>query len=182
MSRAAVSSARRTLAASGPRAPATVTLSTATIELSRTHVQPTATSAPRAKAPDDDARPQRPAGAGGGARKGQTAGGHHLWVRRAGPRPFRCVGLRGCRRVLRDMTTLRLGGPVGRLVAAATRDEVVAAVSEHDRAGAPVLVLAGGSNVVAADEGFPGTVVHVRSEGTRASARRRPGHGHRRGR
>ena len=36
----------------------------------------------------------------------------------------------------------------------------------------PVLVLAGGSNVVVADQGFPGTVVHVRSRGvTRAGKR-----------
>ena len=34
-------------------------------------------------------------------------------------------------------------------------------VREADAAGEPVLVLAGGSNVVVADEGFPGTVVHV---------------------
>ena len=34
-----------------------------------------------------------------------------------------------------------------------------------DRAGEPVLVLAGGSNVVIADEGFAGTVVRVRTHG-----------------
>ncbi|HEX8207972.1 MAG TPA: UDP-N-acetylmuramate dehydrogenase, partial [Solirubrobacteraceae bacterium] len=66
---------------------------------------------------------------------------------------------------LAELTTLRLGGPPGRLVEAATEEEVVARVREADAAGEPVLVLAGGSNVVVADDGFPGTVVHVRTRG-----------------
>jgi UDP-N-acetylmuramate dehydrogenase len=68
---------------------------------------------------------------------------------------------------LRAYTTLRLGGPAGRFVEATTQDEVVAAVQEGDAAGEPLLVLAGGSNVVVADAGFPGTVVHVGTQGTR---------------
>jgi UDP-N-acetylmuramate dehydrogenase len=61
---------------------------------------------------------------------------------------------------LAPLTTLRLGGPAGRLIEAHSEDELVAAV----RAGAD-LVLAGGSNVVIADEGVPGTVVLVRTRG-----------------
>jgi UDP-N-acetylmuramate dehydrogenase len=61
---------------------------------------------------------------------------------------------------LADLTTLRLGGPADRLVEARTEAELVEAV----RAGA-ALVLAGGSNVVIADEGVPGTVVLVRTRG-----------------
>ena len=38
-------------------------------------------------------------------------------------------------------------------------------MSEADAAGEPVLVLGGGSNVVVADEGFPGTVVEVATRG-----------------
>jgi UDP-N-acetylmuramate dehydrogenase len=67
--------------------------------------------------------------------------------------------------LLRELTTLRLGGPAGRYVEAATEDAVIDAVRAADRAGEPVLVLAGGSNVVAADEGFPGTVVRVLTRG-----------------
>jgi UDP-N-acetylmuramate dehydrogenase len=59
-------------------------------------------------------------------------------------------------------TTLRLGGPAGELVEATDRDEIVEMVRTG---GEPVLVLAGGSNVVVADEGFPGRVVLVRSRG-----------------
>jgi UDP-N-acetylmuramate dehydrogenase len=61
---------------------------------------------------------------------------------------------------LAPLTTLRLGGPADRLVEARTERELVDAV----RAGA-ALVLAGGSNVVVADEGVPGTVVLVRTRG-----------------
>jgi UDP-N-acetylmuramate dehydrogenase len=63
---------------------------------------------------------------------------------------------------LAELTTLRLGGPAGRLVEARTEAELVAAVRE---APGPLLVLAGGSNVVIGDEGFPGTVVHVATRG-----------------
>ena len=66
---------------------------------------------------------------------------------------------------LADLTTLRLGGPAGRFVEASTEDELVAAVREADAASEPVLVLAGGSNLVVADGGFPGTVVHVLTRG-----------------
>jgi UDP-N-acetylmuramate dehydrogenase len=66
---------------------------------------------------------------------------------------------------LAPLTTLRLGGPAARLVEAGDERAVVAAVREADAAGEPLLVLAGGSNVVVADEGFPGVVVLVRSRG-----------------
>src|SRR4051812_351132 len=49
---------------------------------------------------------------------------------------------------LAGLTTLRLGGPAERFVTAETEAELVAAVRER-----PALVLAGGSNVVIADEG-----------------------------
>jgi UDP-N-acetylmuramate dehydrogenase len=61
---------------------------------------------------------------------------------------------------LAPLTTLRLGGPAGRLIEAHSEAELVQAV----RAGAD-LVLAGGSNVVIADDGVPGTVVLVRTRG-----------------
>ena len=57
---------------------------------------------------------------------------------------------------LRDHTTLRLGGPAKAWVRAETEAELIEAVSAADAAGEPVLVLGGGSNVVVADEGFPG--------------------------
>ena len=68
-------------------------------------------------------------------------------------------------RRLAELTTLRLGGPPRRLVEAATEEEVVAGVREADEAGEPLLVLAGGSNVVVADDGFPGTVLVIATRG-----------------
>src|SRR3954462_11947589 len=66
---------------------------------------------------------------------------------------------------LAPLTTLRLGGPARRLIEARTEADAIAAVRQADAAGEPLLVLAGGSNVVVADEGFPGTVVHVVTRG-----------------
>jgi UDP-N-acetylmuramate dehydrogenase len=60
---------------------------------------------------------------------------------------------------LAEYTTLRLGGPCGRLIEARTDDELIAAIGED------VLLLAGGSNLVVADAGFPGTVVRILTRG-----------------
>jgi UDP-N-acetylmuramate dehydrogenase len=66
---------------------------------------------------------------------------------------------------LAPLTTLRLGGPAGRIVEATTADAVVSAVRAADAAGEPLLLLGGGSNVVVCDDGWPGTVVRVASTG-----------------
>jgi UDP-N-acetylmuramate dehydrogenase len=68
---------------------------------------------------------------------------------------------------LADLTTLRLGGPAGRLLEAADEAAIVAAVRAADEAGEPLLILAGGSNLVVADAGFPGTVLRITSRGVR---------------
>ena len=66
-------------------------------------------------------------------------------------------------RDLASRTTLRLGGPADRLVTATVTDEIPQMVREFD----PLLVLAGGSNVVIGDEGCPGTVLLLRTNGVR---------------
>ncbi|RBY93028.1 UDP-N-acetylmuramate dehydrogenase [Blastococcus sp. TF02A-30] len=66
---------------------------------------------------------------------------------------------------LAGLTTLGVGGPAERLVEVTTADELVAAVRDADEAGRPLLLLGGGSNVIAPDEGWPGDVVLVRSTG-----------------
>jgi UDP-N-acetylmuramate dehydrogenase len=71
---------------------------------------------------------------------------------------------------LSELTTLRLGGPAARMTSAESDSELIDAVRAADAAGEPVLVLAGGSNVVAADAGFPGTVVRVATHGVESSA------------
>lgn len=62
-------------------------------------------------------------------------------------------------RILADLTTLRVGGPIGRLVEAGTEEEIVETVAAADAAGEPLLVLGGGSNVLVSDAGFDGVVV-----------------------
>lgn len=71
---------------------------------------------------------------------------------------------------LAELTTLRLGGPAARVVEATTEDELVEAVRSADDAGEPVLLVAGGSNLVVGDAGFDGTVVLVRTQGVRVDA------------
>jgi UDP-N-acetylmuramate dehydrogenase len=66
---------------------------------------------------------------------------------------------------LADHTTLRLGGPARSWVRATTEAGLVDAVRRADETGEPVLILAGGSNLVVADDGFPGTVVEVATSG-----------------
>jgi UDP-N-acetylmuramate dehydrogenase len=66
---------------------------------------------------------------------------------------------------LASYTTLGLGGPARSFVSATTETAVIAAVREADASGAPLLVLGGGSNLVVADEGFDGVVVHMATRG-----------------
>ena len=72
--------------------------------------------------------------------------------------------------LLADHTTLHLGGPADRFVVASSQDELVAVVRAADAEAEPVLVLGGGSNLVVADEGFPGVVVQVAATGLELAA------------
>ena len=67
---------------------------------------------------------------------------------------------------LARLTTLRLGGPAQRYLEATTEAEVVAAARDA------ALILAGGSNVVVADAGVPGTVVRVATRGVEGDGAR----------
>lgn len=60
---------------------------------------------------------------------------------------------------LNKYTSLRVGGPAKNIVSVATEAEIIAAI---EAAGdTPVLILGGGSNVLIADSGFEGTVIHI---------------------
>jgi UDP-N-acetylmuramate dehydrogenase len=67
---------------------------------------------------------------------------------------------------LAGCTTLRLGGPAGHLVEVASAAEAVAALRSE---GPEALILAGGSNVVIGDAGYPGTVILLRNRGVEVS-------------
>lgn len=70
--------------------------------------------------------------------------------------------------LLAEHTTFHVGGPARRFVRATTEAQIIEAVSAADAAGEPVLVLSGGSNLLVADEGFPGTVVKIAWRGVTA--------------
>jgi UDP-N-acetylmuramate dehydrogenase len=73
---------------------------------------------------------------------------------------------------LAGLTTLGVGGVADRVVEAEDAADLVAAVREADEAGRPLLVLGGGSNIVAPDDGWPGDVVAVRTRGIERSGGR----------
>lgn len=66
---------------------------------------------------------------------------------------------------LSDMTTFRVGGTVGGVAQPTSEEEFVAAIKAADQHQIPLLVLGGGSNLLASDEHFPGIVIQdVRQE------------------
>jgi UDP-N-acetylmuramate dehydrogenase len=69
---------------------------------------------------------------------------------------------------LAPYTTLGLGGPAAGFIEPGTEAALADAVRAADERGEPLLVLGGGSNVVIADEGFPGLVIRVATRGVTA--------------
>lgn len=70
---------------------------------------------------------------------------------------------------LASLTTLRLGGTAATVVTATTAEEIAAVARKADADGSPLLLIGGGSNLVSADSGWPGTVLLVRSRGVHAA-------------
>ncbi len=66
---------------------------------------------------------------------------------------------------LGDLTTLRVGGEAHRFVVADNEQSLIAESLDAWASGEEWFLLGGGSNVVIADSGFDGTVIHVRSRG-----------------
>ncbi|MCW4353330.1 FAD-binding protein, partial [Hoyosella sp. YIM 151337] len=58
-------------------------------------------------------------------------------------------------------TTLRLGGPAAAIVTCTTTEMLAGVVRKLDQEQIPLLILAGGSNLVIADEGAEAVVVRV---------------------
>jgi UDP-N-acetylmuramate dehydrogenase len=65
--------------------------------------------------------------------------------------------------LMAPVTTLRVGGPADRLVAARSRDELLAALRLARDAGAPWFVLGNGSDLVVGDAGIRGLVIRNRA-------------------
>ncbi|MCT9624591.1 UDP-N-acetylmuramate dehydrogenase [Pseudarthrobacter equi] len=72
--------------------------------------------------------------------------------------------------LLSSLTTSAVGGPAGKYIEARTEAEIIDAVRTADAAGEQVLIIAGGSNLLISDDGYPGTVVKIASEGFTVNA------------
>ena len=66
---------------------------------------------------------------------------------------------------LRDFTTIRVGGAAAQFFAPETREQLIETTRSVWATGDDWLALGGGSNLVVADEGVPGTVIHVVTRG-----------------
>jgi UDP-N-acetylmuramate dehydrogenase len=62
-----------------------------------------------------------------------------------------------------DLTTMRIGGPVGQLFEPASTAHAIELLREHGGDEDPLLVMGGGSNLVVGDIGWHGTVVKMSS-------------------
>jgi UDP-N-acetylmuramate dehydrogenase len=66
-----------------------------------------------------------------------------------------------------DLTTLRVGGEIADYRRAESEREIIEVITACDAAGRPLVIVAGGSNIVAADRVFDDTtVLHITSSGT----------------
>lgn len=70
------------------------------------------------------------------------------------------------RQLLAPLTTFGIGGPARWYAEAATEADIADASDWARERAVPLFVLGGGSNVLIADEGFPGLVLHVGLKGT----------------
>jgi UDP-N-acetylmuramate dehydrogenase len=71
---------------------------------------------------------------------------------------------------LSTLTTAAVGGPAGTYSEARSEAEIIDAVRAVDAAGQPLLILGGGSNLLVSDDGFPGAVLKIASEGISVNA------------
>lgn len=72
--------------------------------------------------------------------------------------------------LLSALTTAAVGGPAGTYVEARDEAEIIDAVRSADAAGEPLLIIGGGSNLLVSDDGFPGAVLKIASEGFTVNA------------
>src|ERR1700719_4548272 len=77
--------------------------------------------------------------------------------------------------LLAPLTTLRIGGPARFFAQIATEDDLLEAVHFARSRNLPLFVLGGGSNLLVADRGFDGLVLHIALTGEPAITQTHPG-------
>ena len=73
---------------------------------------------------------------------------------------------------LAPFTTFGIGGPARWFASVTTEEEIAEACAWAAASSLPIFVLGGGSNVLVADSGFPGLVVHIALRGVSERAER----------
>ena len=66
---------------------------------------------------------------------------------------------------LKNLTTMKLGGPARFFAEVHTREELQASYQNAQAKQIPVFVVGGGSNLIAQDEGYAGLILHMRIPG-----------------
>lgn len=61
-------------------------------------------------------------------------------------------------------TYFKIGGPARFFISATNTDEIIAAIDFAEEKKLPWFILSGGSNVLVADEGYPGVCIHVKTK------------------
>jgi len=67
---------------------------------------------------------------------------------------------------LSKYTSLRVGGPAKKIIHVSSEKEIIDAIEQSE--GSPILILGGGTNVLIADSGFDGTVIHISNNSIQA--------------
>ena len=62
---------------------------------------------------------------------------------------------------LGEKSTFRIGGPAALFIQPDSREQIAMALTFASREGIPLMVLGAGSNILFADEGYPGAVLHL---------------------
>lgn len=63
--------------------------------------------------------------------------------------------------LMKDYTTLKIGGPADRFYEPQSLEELQAILAEHSRENRPLIILGNGSNMLFEDEGYEGSVIHI---------------------
>ncbi|MGW0038325.1 UDP-N-acetylmuramate dehydrogenase [Gordonia sp. NPDC003376] len=79
---------------------------------------------------------------------------------------------------LAGLTTLRVGGPARALIRCVRTHDLVEEIAAADAESEPVLIIGGGSNLLIADDGFPGTAIVVESSRIEFGTGRESGRAH----